>query len=140
MLQRGGDPCTLQSWGTELIDALAPAAGWLDSNRGDEMHTAALATQRARIDNPANTPSAHVEEALTAGASFNSYGLELAQAHRDKLQTTLDDEVQRRFDALARESLATQARADAAAEPSFTDHLDGLQRGYAAILRAVGSA
>lgn len=140
VLQRGGDPCTLQSWGTELIDALAPAAGWLDSNRGDDLHTAALATQRARIDNPANTPSAHVEEALTAGASFNSYGLELAQAHRDKLQTTLDDEVQRRFDALARESLATQARADAAAEPSFTDHLDGLQRGYAAILRAVGSA
>lgn len=138
LLQEDGSPRPLKDWGNVLLEAMAPAAQWLDATLGDTRHQDALGEQRDKIQNPNATPSALVQRALAdTGQSFNTFGLQLARDHRDVLAAPLEPGQAGQFEAMARESIAAQAAADAADGPPLRAHLENLQQGYASLLQTV---
>ena len=90
----------------------APLAELLDRSHGSDEHARALATQAAKVDDPALTPSAQVLASMTAHQeSFAAFALRQSQLHADYLRKEpLPAEEQARFDALARASLEEQSR------------------------------
>ena len=111
-LQRGREQVQLTTWALELCDALIPVAELLDRAHGDDAHRAALREQRAKVENPALTPSAQVLAALRErGESFTEFALRQSREHARQFRThPLEAAEQRQFEALARRSLDAQAQ------------------------------
>ena len=111
-LQRNGQPVELKTWASELLARIAPLAELLDRSQGSDEHARALATQAAKVDDPALTPSAQVLASMTAHQeSFAAFALRQSQLHADYLRKEpLPAEEQARFETLARASLEEQAR------------------------------
>jgi glutamate--cysteine ligase len=82
----------------------------LDTQRNDQQHTAALATQKEKLLNPALTPSARVLAALqTTNKSFEEFGLQQSLKHAEYFrQRPLSAEENSYFEALAKTSIAEQ--------------------------------
>ncbi|KAG0164838.1 hypothetical protein DFQ28_003780 [Apophysomyces sp. BC1034] len=77
-LSRDGRPVELRDWALELLDRIAPAAALLDAQESSSQYRNALATQRAKVNDFALTPSARVLEDMRASEqSFH------AARHRD---------------------------------------------------------
>ncbi|MFC3110585.1 glutamate--cysteine ligase [Undibacterium arcticum] len=82
LLQRDGGTIELRSWGLELLERIGAAAAVLDAQRDDQAHAKALAAQRAKLIDPALTPSARVLSALREhGNSFAQFGLHQSKVH-----------------------------------------------------------
>ena len=64
MLRRARGEVLLTEWADELLDGIEQVAGLLDQAHGGEHYTRACATMRARVRQPALTPSAHVLESM----------------------------------------------------------------------------
>ncbi len=81
-LTRHGEEVSLQAWGEELMNRIAPIAAMLDEDFDTGVHAASLAVQRAKLADPALTPSSRVLEALKEhGNSFGAFGLHQSQQH-----------------------------------------------------------
>ena len=111
-LQRAGAPISLQDWGLELLDYMSATAGLLDTERGTNAHGAALDAQRAKLLDPAKTPSAAVLAAVQAqGGSLAAFALRQSRAHAENFRarppTTEETSY---FHGLALASLAEQER------------------------------
>lgn len=115
----------LREAGHQLLARIAPVAALLDAQRGDGAHAASLALQAAKLDDPAQTPSAQVLAELRGGdGSFASFGLRQSQKHAAyfRAHPPAADE-QARLDALAAQSLAEQAAIEAGPKGSFDDYV-----------------
>jgi glutamate--cysteine ligase len=91
----------------------------LDYNEPTRPYTAALQSQREKVDDSAATPSARLlREMRTTGESFQQLGLRVSQLHKDyflALHAPNDGRLAE-FAAGARESLRAQAAIEAAQE------------------------
>ncbi|MES2817432.1 MAG: glutamate--cysteine ligase [Pseudomonadota bacterium] len=81
-LQRDGQPVGLQQWALALLDQIQPLADLLDRSHGGSEHSQALIAQRAKVDDPALTPSAQVLASLQAqGESHAQFALRQSKVH-----------------------------------------------------------
>jgi glutamate--cysteine ligase len=109
-LKRGGDEISLQAWGLELLEQLAPVAALLDEQRGDSVHANSMQRQNEKLQDPEQTPSAHVLKAIRAEAgSFANFALKqskrLAEQFRARPPSAQEADY---FHTLAQTSLAEQ--------------------------------
>jgi len=125
-LQRNGQPVELQAWGLALLDQIAEVAGLLDAERGDTQHAQSLVTQRAKLQNPALTPSARVLAALQEhGNSFEAFSLAQSLAHAQNFRSRpLSAEETAHFEAMARRSLAEEEQMETSQTGSFDDFIE----------------
>ncbi|MES2742278.1 MAG: glutamate--cysteine ligase [Pseudomonadota bacterium] len=123
MLRQDDGAVTLQDWGRQLLEQMAPVAALLDARRTDSAHAQAIALQALKLDDPERTPSARVLGALRAnGGSFADFGLRQSQAHAAHFRAApLAPQDQAHFDQLAAQSLLDQAALERNQRGSFDD-------------------
>jgi len=127
-LLRNGDTLTLQAWAWEVLDELAPLCRALDGGRDAGPYQAALASQRAAVDDPERTPSARMlREMRECGESFHGFAKRLSMGHRQRfLEASPDVQITPQLDALAVESMEKQRRLEA----DQTESLDAFLARY----------
>ncbi|MET0265804.1 MAG: glutamate--cysteine ligase [Duganella sp.] len=125
LLEQDSGPVSLQQWGQELLDRIAPAAALLDRLRGDSAHADTLAAQAAKLADSTLTPSARVLEALRAhGNSFAAFGLAQSERHAAYFRSHPPSaQHAAELDQLAADSLAEQAAMEAAPRINFDDYV-----------------
>lgn len=124
-LQQHGKARTLQAWGLELLEGLAPCAALLDAAQGGEAHRQALQGQRARLLDSGLTPSARVLQTMRdEGLSFLEFARRQSLRHAaDFRQRPLDAVAEQSFDASVRDSLASQQQLEQQQQGSFADYV-----------------
>lgn len=121
-LQRGGAEADLREWGAEIVEQCAPLAAQLDSAQGGQAHAEALAMARARLANPALTPSARVLAAMQQDFADSHVAFIRAQSEQTRqrlLALPWSDAQQDRYAQMAAESIAAQRRIEAADTVDF---------------------
>ena len=116
-LERGGAEVPLTAWLDEILAECVPIAAWLDANEGTDTHAQALAAARAAVLSPETLPSARVLQAMVErhGGSHEAFLRDRSQRTREHmLSLPLPAPVDEHLAALARESIAEQARIEAA--------------------------
>ncbi|WP_426114245.1 glutamate--cysteine ligase [Massilia sp. PWRC2] len=123
LLTRGDAQIALRDWAGELLQRIAPVAALLDVQHNEAgVHAASLATQQAKIDNPALTPSARVLAEVTALGSSAAFGLRQSELHAAFFRhDPLMPAELALFDEMSAASLAEQAAIEAAPGPAFDD-------------------
>lgn len=111
-LQRDGQPVELKQWADELLERIAPLAELLDRSQGGDEHAKALQAQKAKVSDPALTPSAQVLASMTEHKeSFSRFALRQSQVHAEFFRAqALSAEQQQGFESAARQSLEAQAK------------------------------
>ncbi len=134
-LQRHGEPVELQSWAHQLLDSIQQLATLLDSSHGGDSHTQALAAQRAKVDDPALTPSAQVLASLQEyGESFSEFALRQSQAHAEYFRSQpLSAAQQTAFEESVRQSLDAQAELERAQVGDFDTFVAAYQASILAL-------
>lgn len=124
-LQRDGASVTLQDWGLELLERIAPVAALLDAQRGDQAHGDALAAQAPKLADPDATPSARVlAEIRAGGGSFAAFGLRQSERHAAAFRARPPSAAEQAyFSALAADSVARQAAIEAVPSGSFDEYV-----------------
>jgi len=128
-LQRDGRALPLSDWARELCDQIAHAAQILDAEAPPGIsHGAALAQQRAKLDDLSLTPSARVLETMHARhQSFEQFALDLSTTHANNFKARPLDAAQNTFfEQLAQTSRLEQARL----ERDEADDFDGFVKAY----------
>ena len=116
-LVRELEEVTLIGWSSEILAECAPIAAALDDANGCNVHRDALARAVARLNDPAETPSARVLEAMARdhGSSYTRFVLNQSIAHKNALiELPFSTEIAARFARLADESVTEQRRIEAA--------------------------
>lgn len=134
-LQRNGDPVELQTWAQQLLDSIQRLATLLDNSHGGDSHTQALAAQRAKVDDPALTPSARVLASLQEqGESFSEFALRQSQAHAEYFRgQPLSAAQQTAFEESVRQSLDEQAELERAQVGDFDTFVAAYQASILAL-------
>ncbi len=121
-LAQGNSTVKLTDWAAELLDSMMPIADALDQAGERQCHRAALSEARCRVEDSRQTPSARVLETMARdhSNSFSAFSLARSIEHRQVLLARPFSQASRqRFDEMARESLAEQARIEASETLSF---------------------
>ncbi len=116
LLQRGSQQVALEEWGGQLLAECAPLAAQLDAAFGGDAYRIAHENAQAMLADSALTPSARVLAAMAErhGNSYTAFVLAQSRAHREALAALpLSTAAARRFEAMAKESLALQQRIEA---------------------------
>lgn len=126
-LSRNTETIDLKEWANELLDKIAPISQLLDKSQGIDEHTRSLDAQRAKVADPALTPSAQVLASMTEHKEgFTAFSLRQAQAHAEYFRSRpLSAEEQTGFETKARESLAQQSELEQTEEPVDFDTFVG---------------
>lgn len=121
MLQRSGQPLSLQQWGEELLAQMLPVASLLDEAAGGDEHRRALAAQQAKIADVSLTLSARALDAVrAAGNSFTAYTLQHSQEMTAGLRAdVLPAGKAHVFADMAQQSLVAQRDIEAADKGDF---------------------
>ena len=124
-LTRDGQQIGLQEWGEELLDSIAACAGLLDQAHQASRFSDSLELQRAKLRDPAQTPSARVLAAIGEhGDSFFRFALGQSEAHREHFHSRpLDAAEQQAFAEMARQSVVDQQALEAADTIDFDTYL-----------------
>jgi glutamate--cysteine ligase len=124
-LLRGDGSIPMVEWADEIMGGVESGMELLDQAQGSRVHSVSLAEQRARLAQPALTPSARVLAEMEAGKmSFYQHTLALAERHSQYFaERPLDDTRQAHYQALARDSLVQQAALEAVDQLPFEQHL-----------------
>jgi glutamate--cysteine ligase len=116
-LVRNGHNVPLVEWAAQVLQECAPLAAALDATHHSTDYSAALASARATLATPTQTPSARVlaQMAREHGNSFTGFTThQSAQARDALLALPWSDAQHARFTALADESVAAQKAIEAA--------------------------
>src|SRR5215813_7616689 len=81
-LWREGRSVPMRDWARELLDAMTGICEVLDHGAADKPYSQALATQTAKIEDVALTPSARLLAELSAGESFFDLALRMSATHK----------------------------------------------------------
>lgn len=122
MLQRFGRPVALTEWAAEILDDCRPIAAALDQAQGTDRHAAVLAQAMAALSAPEGLSSARVLDAMQRDfdRSYTRFIRAQADAAREHvMRLPYAADVQARFEALSRESVAAQARLESAPSVPF---------------------
>lgn len=111
--------------GRSMLDQVRLTAQVMDSIKGGNSYTQAVDAQYAKLEDPDQTPSAQVLDAIrNSGASYTEWALEQSRTHREKLSATpLSAEREQLFDRMVTDSLQEQQAIEAADTLSFDDFL-----------------
>jgi gamma-glutamylcysteine synthetase len=83
VLRRDGRPVAMLDWARELLDQMQGICELLDEGDPTRPYTAALATQAAKLDDVALTPSARlIKELRDTGESFFDLALRMSRQHK----------------------------------------------------------
>ena len=116
-LVRNGQNVALVDWAAQVLQECAPLAAALDASHHSTDYSAALASARATLAHPVQTPSARVLEQMARehGNNFTSFSThQSAQARDALLDLPWSDAQHARFTAMAEESVAAQKAIEAA--------------------------
>ena len=116
-LVRNGQNVPLVDWAAQVLQECAPLAAALDASHHSTDYSTALASARATLANPVQTPSARVLEPMARehGNNFTSFSThQSAQARDALLDLPWSDAQHARFTAMAEESVAAQKAIEAA--------------------------
>ncbi|MDN3918997.1 glutamate--cysteine ligase [Roseateles violae] len=125
MLERGAAECSLVDWGAELLDECEPMAAALDAAHGGAAYRQALSAAKIALQEPEGTPSARVLAAMAGDFDHSHVGFIRQRSEdirREMLARPLSAEQLARAEAQARESLAEQARIEAADTLDFESY------------------
>jgi glutamate--cysteine ligase len=125
-LWREGHTQPMREWARELLDSMTGICDLLDQGDPGRPYSQALATQSAKIEDVALTPSARLLAELTAGESFFDLALRMSATHKAYFLDLYppNEERLREFAAEAAESLAAQQAIEAADRGTFEEYLD----------------
>lgn len=125
-LQRDSGTVTRLGWSREILAGCRPLAELLDRAHGTRDYTRAWEEQRAKIEHPELTPSARMLEIMSSqGIPFFRFAMNQSIAHKGYFDEhpLLPDQLAA-HEAEARESLAQQARVEAADDVPFDVFLE----------------
>ena len=124
-LIRDGRSVPMRDWARELIDSMIGICDVLDSGDTGRPYSHALATQAAKIDDVALTPSARLLAELNAGESFFDLALRMSATHKAYFLDLYPPNQERlsEFSAAAAESLAAQQSIEASDKGTFEEYL-----------------
>ena len=124
-LWREGRSVPMRDWARELLDAMAGICEVLDHGDSARPYTQALATQTAKVEDVALTPSARLLAELSAGESFFDLALRMSATHKAYFLDLYppNEERLREFSLEAGASLTAQRAIEAADRGSFEEYL-----------------
>jgi glutamate--cysteine ligase len=122
-LTRDGVEVPLRDWALELVERIRPLAQLLDDGHNDgNVHESSLNLQKAKLINPALTPSARVLEEIRSLGSATAFGLRQSALHAASFRDSpLMPAEEALFDEMADKSLAEQAAIEAQDTVGFDD-------------------
>jgi glutamate--cysteine ligase len=125
MLWREGRDVAMREWARELLDSLGGICEILDRGDPNRPYSAALATQSAKVEDAALTPSARLMTELNAGESFFELALRMSAAHKAYFLDLYppNDERLREFAEEAHESWTAQRRIEESDRGTFEQYL-----------------
>lgn len=132
-LNHNGEIISLYKWGKQLLEQILPYAALFDSALGSNIYAKALATQFAKLEEPAATPSAcFLKDLRSKRTSFHSYVTSLSQNHAHTLRSCpLSADFFYTYREMANNSLKEQLCLEHSTTVSFTEYLYN----YHALLR-----
>ncbi len=132
LIDDDGDERELVHWGEQLIDGIERLAELLDNAHDSSQYRESCASQRAKLRNPALTPSARIVDAIEQrDGSFFDYALRQSREHdRNFREGQLTPAQLRRFAELRFDSLEQQTAIEARDEGSFDDYLARFYQQY----------
>jgi glutamate--cysteine ligase len=115
----------MQVWARELLDSMAGICEILDQGDAARPYTQALATQAAKVANPALTPSARLLAELGGGESFFDLALRMSAEHKAYFLDLYppNEERLKEFASEAHESLRAQRAIEAGERGTFQEYL-----------------
>ena len=126
MLFNEDQKISLQDWGTELLERIAPYAQLLDNalNSG-HLHDQALQAQQAKLNDSALTPSAMLlADMHSQGLGLHEYTLQQSLQHHHSLcAAALNNTQQQEYQQFAQASFADQANLEASDTESFDSYV-----------------
>jgi glutamate--cysteine ligase len=124
-LWRDGRAQPMLEWARELLDSMSGICDILDQGDAGRPYSQALATQSAKLEDVALTPSARLMTELTAGESFFDLALRMSATHKAYFLDLYppNEERLREFSQEAEESLAAQQAIEAADTGTFEEYL-----------------
>ena len=126
ILWRDGQDVPMNEWARELLDSMVGICEILDRGDATRPYSQALATQAAKVQDVARTPSARLMQELTStGESFFDLALRMSATHKAYFLDLYPPNEDRlaEFGREAEESLAKQARIEASDQGTFEDYL-----------------
>src|SRR5215469_12682107 len=124
-LWRDGRDVPLREWAHELVDSMTGICEILDRGEAARPYSQALATQAAKIDDPALTPSARLMAELEGGESFYDLALRMSAEHKAYFLDLYPPNAERlrEFATAAQESLLAQQQIEASDRGTFEQYL-----------------
>jgi len=125
MLQHAGTEVSLQAWGLELLEKIAPVAALLDLQRGGADFAASMQVQKEKLLHSELTPSAQVLRAIQAeNGSFTQFALKQSSVLAEQFRARpLNADEQAYFENLAQVSIAEQAAMESSQSGSFDEFI-----------------
>jgi len=127
-LSRDGREVPMVQWARELLDAMQGLCELLDHGEASRPYQAALAQQRAKIDEVERTPSARLlAEMRASGETFFQLAQRMSRMHKDYFLDLYPPNESRlaEFAEAAEHSLEEQARIEASDKVDFDTYLAG---------------
>ena len=120
-----GRAIALRDWANTLLDEVLPIAAIMDKAVGDDEHTFSVETQRQKVADPNQTPSARVLEGMRSQRlPFARFALQQSAAHKGYFdEHPLRPHVLQRFEAQRDQSVVDQAGAEASDTRPFDEFL-----------------
>ncbi|HYB33374.1 MAG TPA: glutamate--cysteine ligase [Steroidobacteraceae bacterium] len=124
-LWRDGRSAPMREWARELLHSMTGICDLLDHADPGRPYSQALATQAAKIEDVALTPSARLMAELTAGESFFDLALRMSAMHKAYFLDLYapNEERLREFSQEAQGSLGAQQAIEAADRGTFEEYL-----------------
>jgi glutamate--cysteine ligase len=124
-LWRDGRSVPMHDWARELLDSMTGICDVLDRGDAERPYSQALATQAAKIEDVALTPSARLLSELNAGESFFDLALRMSATHKAYFLDLYppNEERLKEFSQEARESLAAQRKIESNDRGTFKEYL-----------------
>jgi glutamate--cysteine ligase len=125
LLWREGRDVPMREWARELLDSMTGICEMLDHGDPAQPYSQALATQSAKVEDVALTPSARLMTELNAGESCFYQALRKSAAHKAYFLELYppNEERLREFASQAQESLEAQRRIEARDTGTFEEYL-----------------
>lgn len=125
-------PLSINTWANALFDAMTPIAAMLDKSHERNRYSKALTKHRLCVNDLSLTPSATLLSELDKQAQpFGKVSMALTQANnKTLLDEPLPEDIQRRYEDIAIESLAEQNAIEEGCEGSFDTFLDKYYEQY----------
>jgi glutamate--cysteine ligase len=124
-LRRDGRRVPMVDWARELLDEMSGICDVLDRGDPARPYSQALATQSAKIDDVALTPSARLMAEVSGGESFFDLALRMSATHKAYFLDLYPPNQERlqEFSHEAQESLRAQRAIEAADTGTFDEYL-----------------